>query len=138
LISLVPGDDHKQALRVKRFLMAFVTYVIWMLIALFYYYDGFFVRLPWPLYWTFTLIITTNLLIFTMIRSGWSRRLKDPSLTMVQMVLATVWILYLAYCLDTGGGSCFSSTWWCSPSEPSGWASPVLSAFHPAVRDMPP
>jgi len=103
-MGIIPGEDRKQALRVKRFLMASATYAIWMLIALFYYYDGLFARVPWSIYTTFTLIITTNLIIFTMIRSGFNRHFKDPSLTMVQMILATVWIMYMAYCLDAGRG----------------------------------
>jgi diguanylate cyclase len=84
--------------------MAFETYIlycIWMLIA---YYSGLFAREPWPIYWTFTLIITTNLIIFFLIRSGLNRRFKDPSLTMIQMVLATVWTMLMAYSLDEGRG----------------------------------
>ena len=104
MVHIIPKDDPKQTLRIKRFLMAFGTYIIWMLIALFCYYDGLFARMPWPIYWTFTLIITTNLIIFFFIRSGLNRRFKDPSLTMIQMVLATVWIMLMAYCLDEGRG----------------------------------
>src|SRR5208337_1655821 len=104
MVHIIPKDDSKQTLRIKRFLMAFDTYVIWMLIALYCYYDGLFARLPWSIYWTLTLIITTNLIIFFLIRSGLNRRFKDPSLTMIQIVLATVWIMFMAYCLDEGRG----------------------------------
>ena len=104
MVHIIPKDDPKQTLRIKRFLMAFDTYVIWMLIALYCYYDGLFARLPWSIYWTLTLIITTNLIIFFLIRSGLNRRFKDPSLTMIQIVLATVWTMFMAYCLDEGRG----------------------------------
>ena len=104
MVHIIPKNDPKQTLRIKRFLMAFDTYIIWMLIALFCYYNGLFARMPWSIYWTFTLIITTNLTIFFLIRSGLNRRFKDPSLTMIQMVLATVWIMLMAYCLDSGRG----------------------------------
>ncbi len=104
MVHIIPKDDPKQTLRIKRFLMAFDTYIIWMLIALYCYYDGLFAREPWPIYLTFTLIITTNIIIFFLIRLGLNRRFKDPSLTMIQMVLATVWIMYMAYCLDEGRG----------------------------------
>jgi diguanylate cyclase len=102
MLHIIPKDDPKQTLRIKRFLMAFNTYIIWMLIALFCYYDGLFARVPWPISWTFSLIITTNLVIFFFIRSGLNRRFKDPSLTLIQMVLATVWVMLMAYCLDEG------------------------------------
>ena len=104
MVHIIPKDDPKQILRIKRFLMAFDTYILWMLIALYCYYDGLFAREPWSIYLTFTLIITTNLVIFFLIRSGLNRRFEDPSLTMIQMVLSTVWIMYMAYCLDEGRG----------------------------------
>ncbi len=97
-------DDPKQALRVKRFLMAFGTYVIWMLIALYCYYNVLFVRFLLPMFWIFTLILTTNLILFFLFRTGLNQRFKDPSLTMVQMVLATVWTMVMAYHLDEGRG----------------------------------
>ena len=84
--------------------MAFCTYIIWMLIALYCYYDGLFVRMPWPLSLTYTLTITSNLFIFIIIRSGLNRRFKDPSLTMTQMILATIWIMVMVYSLDEGRG----------------------------------
>jgi two-component system, cell cycle sensor histidine kinase and response regulator CckA len=104
MVHIIPKDDPKQALRIKRFLMAVGTYIIWMLIALYCYYDGLFARMPWSIYWTFTFIITTNLFIFFSIRSGLNRRFRDPSLTMIQIALATVWTMLMAYCLDAGRG----------------------------------
>ncbi len=103
-MHIFPKDDPKQTLRIKRFLMAFCTYIIWMLIALYCYYDGLFARMPWPLYLTYTLTITSNLFIFIIIRSGLNKRFKDPSLTMTQMVLATIWIMVMVYSLDEGRG----------------------------------
>ncbi|MGO9145993.1 MAG: hypothetical protein ACLQDF_06455 [Desulfomonilia bacterium] len=44
MMHLIPRDDPKQALRIMRFLMAFGTYIIWMLIALYCYDDGLFAR----------------------------------------------------------------------------------------------
>jgi diguanylate cyclase len=104
MLHIIPKDDPKQTLRIKRFLMAFGTYIIWMLIALYCYYEGLFARMPWSIYLTFTLIVTTNFFIFFLIRSGLNRRFKDPSLTMTQMVLATIWTMIMVYCLDEGRG----------------------------------
>ncbi len=104
MVYILPKDDPKQTLRIKRFLMAFCTYIIWMLIALYCYYDGLFVRMPWSLNLTYTLTITSNLFIFIIIRSGLNRRFKDPSLTMIQMVLATIWTMVMVYSLNEGRG----------------------------------
>lgn len=104
MVQIIPNDDTKQALRIQRFLIAFGTYILWMLIALYCYYDGWFVRYPLPFIWIFTLIIATNVVFYFLFRTGLNRRFKDPSLTMLQMTLATVWTMVMAYCLDQGRG----------------------------------
>ena len=104
MMQFLPKDDHRQALRIKRFLMAFGTYIIWMLIALYCYLNGRFVRFVLPMSWIFTLIITTNLILFFLFRTGLNRRFKDPSLTMIQLVLATLCTMVFAYQLDEGRG----------------------------------
>jgi two-component system cell cycle sensor histidine kinase/response regulator CckA len=102
MIHIIPKDDPKQALRIKRFLMAFDMYIIWMLIILSSYYEGMFARSPVPINWIVNLVITINLIIFFLIRSGLNRRFKDPSLTMIQMVIGTIFAMFMAYCLDDG------------------------------------
>ncbi len=104
MVHIIPKDDPKQTLRIKRFLMAFATYIVWMLIALYCYYNGLFTRILGPIYLIFTVIVISNLLLFLVLRTGVNRRFKDPSLTMVQMVLATVWTMAIAYSLDEGRG----------------------------------
>ena len=104
MFYIVPRDDPKQALRIKRFFMAFATYVVWMLIALYCYYNGLFARLLGPIYLILTLIVTANLILFLVFRTGLNLLFKDPSLTMIQMVLATIWTMAIAYSLDEGRG----------------------------------
>jgi diguanylate cyclase (GGDEF)-like protein len=104
MIQIIPSDDAKQALRIKRFLMAFGTYIIWMIIALYCYYDGLFVRMLGPMYLICILVIATNLAFFLLLLSGLNRRFKDPSLTMAQMVFATIWTMAMVYALDEGRG----------------------------------
>lgn len=101
-MNLIPKGDAKQALRIKRFLMAFDTYIIWMLIALFCYYEGLFARTLGSIYWFFGLIVIFNLALFLILISGLNKRFRDPSLTMLQIVLATIWTMIMAYCLDEG------------------------------------
>ena len=104
MMHLIPRDDPKQALRIMRFLMAFGTYIIWMLIALYCYYNGLFVRFLIPIFWIFAIIVTTNLIIFFLLRTGLNLRFKDPSLTLMQIILATVYNMVWAYSLDEGRG----------------------------------
>jgi len=102
MVHIIPKDDPKQAMRIKRFLMAFDMYIIWLLIILSSYYDGILARSPIPITWIVNLIITINLIIFILIRSGLNRRFKDPSLTMTQMVLGTIYAMFMAYCFENG------------------------------------
>ncbi|MGD0820791.1 MAG: response regulator [Desulfomonilia bacterium] len=104
MMHLIPRDDPKQALRIMRFLMAFGTYIIWMLIALYCYYNGLFARFLIPIFWVFASIVTTNLIIFFLLRTGLNLRFKDPSLTLMQIILATVYPMAMAYSLDEGRG----------------------------------
>lgn len=104
MFYIIPRDDPKQALRIKRFFMSFASYGMWMIIALYCNYDGLFVRCIGMIYWIFSLIIMTNLIFYLVLRTGLNKRLNDPSLTMIQMASATVWIMVMAYCLDEGRG----------------------------------
>jgi diguanylate cyclase len=99
---VIPEDDRHQALRIKRFLMAFGTYLVWMLIAVYCDYTGMFVRYLLPVDVTFVAILITNAIMYAVLRSGLNKRFKDPSLTMAQMALATLWTMLMAYSLDTG------------------------------------
>jgi diguanylate cyclase len=102
MMSIIPGEDRKQALRIKRFLMACGTYAVWMFIALYCDYDGMFVRYLLPLPVVFAAIIVSNAAMYAVLRSGLNKRLKDPSLTMTQMGLATIWTMVMAYGLNEG------------------------------------
>ena len=42
-------------------------------------------------------LFATNLVIYTMLRSGFNKRFKDPSLTFHQICVALVWVLLLMY-----------------------------------------
>ncbi len=42
MLHIIPREDPNQALRIKRFLMAFGSYFIWMLLVLYCYMQGLF------------------------------------------------------------------------------------------------
>jgi diguanylate cyclase (GGDEF)-like protein len=46
-------------------------------------------------------ILICNLLIYAVIRSGLNKKLKDPSLTLIQMIMATFWIMVIVYYADS-------------------------------------
>jgi diguanylate cyclase (GGDEF)-like protein/PAS domain S-box-containing protein len=42
-------------------------------------------------------ILAINILLYAMIRTGFNKRFKDPSLTLLQMVIATFWAMVVVY-----------------------------------------
>ena len=102
MFSMFPKDDHKQTLRIKRFLMAFGSYLMWMVITFTLYSLAQLNRMTSNvLSVSFLGIIICNLLIYALIRSGLNKKSKDPSLTLLQMVIATFWVMVIVYYADS-------------------------------------
>jgi diguanylate cyclase (GGDEF)-like protein len=88
-------EDAKQSLRLKRYFMAALSYVLW--IGLTYYC------------WSLGLVDVSahgfglavlcasicNLVFYALIRSGLNLYWPDPSLTLPQMIVATFWVMLL-------------------------------------------
>lgn len=76
----------KQTLRMRRFLMSVMTYLACSLIAQVCAWLGF---LPsrWPTYWTLGALAVLGV-FFTVFHKGWNLRLKDPSMTEIQITTA--------------------------------------------------
>ena len=97
MVSILPHDDPNQALRIRRFFMAFGSYVMWIFLVSYCYEQG----------WTrislngilgiFAAIIGVNITLYTIFRTGLNKRFKDPSLTMLQMFLALFGVMVFAY-----------------------------------------
>src|SRR5580698_8087165 len=89
------SDDAKQALRIRRFFMAALSYLIWIGITFYCYALGL-VDVPPQ---TFGLLIAisflVNVLFYVVLRSGLNRYWPDPSLTLPQMLVATFWVMLL-------------------------------------------
>lgn len=86
-------DDHRQRLRLRRFFMACVGYIMWVgivAIAIFAY------RLQIQSN-TFLYLVTgifiSQLVFFVFLRSGLNRRSAMPAMTLPQMLVALVWVL---------------------------------------------
>ena len=101
---LITTDDAAQALRIKRFLMAFGSYCMWTVLVWYCYFAG-----MSRLGLAGSLIVSACVLImnaglYAVFRFGLNRRFRDASLTMGQMTLALVWIMFVAFILDQGRG----------------------------------
>ena len=80
------GTEAKQALRMRRFLMAAATYAFCAAIGQASAWLGY---LPsWlPAWWALGVAVGNGVFFF-MLRSGWNLRLRDPSLTEMQLIFA--------------------------------------------------
>jgi len=91
--SIFPKDDPKQALRIRRFLMASAAYVISAILCYFAYFAGF---LKWEALvgvWICASII--NIVLYIFFRTGLNMKMADPSLTIIQMCAAIILVMYI-------------------------------------------
>jgi diguanylate cyclase (GGDEF)-like protein len=95
-----PHDDPDQNLRMRRFLMAFASYLMWIVLIAHCYCQGWFRTSLNAMLGLFALIVVMNSVIFLVFSTGLNKRFKDPSLTMHQMILATFWTMVVAYYTD--------------------------------------
>jgi diguanylate cyclase (GGDEF)-like protein len=94
-----------QPLLLKRFAMAFASYalmiaVIWLMLL----FDLYQTPLPQVLIGT-GLVLFSQLVIFVWLRSGYNLKLRDPSLTEVQVLLGLCWLTYLLSHISNGRGT---------------------------------
>ncbi len=97
-------QDRNQTLRIKRSLMGLVCYAIMMFYLIMARNAGYFnISVPHILILLlFSLCI--HLVYLSVINSGWNLRFKDPSMTMIQMVIANTCVSYLMLFTDTARG----------------------------------
>lgn len=98
MFKLIPADPPERAVRLRRQFMALYSYcLLWLGTIMGVELTAFDPATPHVA--IFTLLFSANLIIYIMIRSGFSERLRDPSLTMLQMatgILAVTAILYFS------------------------------------------
>ncbi len=95
IFTLIPQDDPQQALRVRRMLMGLGSYFLYTVVAFVCWYLGIFTLQIVLGYLCF--IIFLNLGLYWALRSGFSKRFSDPSLTLVQLLAAIPTGMYLMY-----------------------------------------
>jgi GGDEF domain-containing protein len=88
-------EDAKQTLRIRRFLMAALSYVLWVGLTAYCYQLGL-VQVSAQGFWiAVALAGVCNVVFYALLRSGLNRYWPDPSLTLPQMVVATAWVMLL-------------------------------------------
>jgi diguanylate cyclase (GGDEF)-like protein/PAS domain S-box-containing protein len=106
MFSLFPENDYNQTLRIKRFLIAFVAYIMWNAIGIASYALGL-SKAPFSvLIAGVTANLFVNVLLFAVFRTGLNKKANDPSLTLLQMAIATFWIMVVMYYADESRGAC--------------------------------
>jgi diguanylate cyclase (GGDEF)-like protein len=88
-------EDAKQALRLRRFFMAALSYVIWIALTFYCWSLGLVDVTRAQFLLAAALCLVCNLGFYGILRSGLNRYWPDPSLTLPQMVVATFWVMLL-------------------------------------------
>lgn len=93
---LIPRNDRRRALRVRRQLMAIYSYmIVWGGVLVGRELGTFSQDVPH--WWLFGVTLLVNLVIFIMIRSGYSERFNDPAMTVTQMVAGIIMNTFLLH-----------------------------------------
>ena len=88
-------DDAKQALRLRRFFMAALSYSIWLGLTYYCYRLGLVEVSAAGFALAAALTLICNVAFYVILRSGLNRYWPDPSLTLPQMLVATFWVMLL-------------------------------------------
>lgn len=92
---LIFGKDNKQSVRIERLLLASSTYLFGMFIVNYCQLTGLFPDSP---YWSVLGgALVLNFIFYVLIRSDWNLRCQDPSLTLPQMLVASLVNTYLVF-----------------------------------------
>lgn len=99
-LLIPPALDAKQALRLRRFGLAAFSYVLAMPLVALAWTSG---VLPASIALQLVAVyFALNLGLYAVIRSGFNRRFRDPSLTRFQILAAISVLMYLVYHMDAG------------------------------------
>ena len=93
--SIIPEDDPKQALRIRRFFMATIAYIFNSSLAYVSYLAG---VTEWEaIFWLLIIIPLISIAFYIIFRTGLNLRMADPSLTLIQMCTAALIVMYVMF-----------------------------------------
>jgi len=104
--SIIPKDDPRQALRLRRFFISLGIYILNFPLSYLAYYAGM-MGLK-VLYWHWIIILAVNIILYIIFRTGLNQRMKDPSLTYVQICVASLVVMYAIFFVYEARGILFS------------------------------
>jgi diguanylate cyclase len=101
--SILPKDDWKQALRIRRFFMAVAAYTFCVPLGYVSYLAGF---MEWEAIAGYVIImLIINIILYIVFRTGLNLKQADPSLTAIQMCAAILSMMYVMYFANEARGS---------------------------------
>ena len=104
--SIIPKDDPKQALRLRRFFISLAIYALNISISYFAYWAGI---LDLQVLYGFLIIsLAINIILYIVFRTGLNLWMSDPSLTSIQMCVACLVVMYGIYYANEVRGLFFS------------------------------
>lgn len=89
------SNDRQQQLRQRRFLMSLASYTMWYLIALACWRAGLMNISATSITWAGIAMYVSQFGFYFIIRSGLNLRFRDPSLTLIQILVGLTWTLFL-------------------------------------------
>jgi diguanylate cyclase (GGDEF)-like protein len=93
--SIIPQDDPRQALRIRRFLISLFIYILNMPLFYLAYYAG---TMPLKAVWGgWFLTALFNIGLYVVFRTNLNKRMKDPSMTSVQICVASLVVMYAMF-----------------------------------------
>lgn len=104
--SITPQDDPKQALRIRRFFISLGIYALNLPLSYLAYNAG--IMGFKVMYWYWIIILVMNISLYIILRTGLNKRMKDPSLTTVQICLASLAVMYGIFFVYEARGVLFS------------------------------
>ncbi len=100
--SIIPKNDPKQALRLSRFFISLGIYTLNVSLSYLAYKTG--LMGLTVLYWNLIIILVFNTILYIIFRSGLNLRLKDPSMTSIQICLASIVVMYAIFFVHEARG----------------------------------
>jgi diguanylate cyclase len=94
-IPIIPKDDPKQALRLRRFFISLAIYALNISISYFAYLAG--IADLQVLYGFLIISLAINIILYIVFRAGLNLQMSDPSLTSIQMCAANLVVMYGIY-----------------------------------------
>ncbi len=97
MFSIIPGNDKKQAFRIKRLLTANAFCAVFAIVSIAVMKSDLVDMTATHLIFYFMVLFFVQLLLYMIIRSGINKSFKDPSMTLSQIIAAIIYITYFMY-----------------------------------------